>query len=229
MKIASEWSDSISVRGDYSAEVLAHYGIDNVTITGCPPLLSNLDASHRVAKPQRQVTRVALKCSGGRPEERLFRRCWRGRAPRLRSSATSADQPPERASPETCLAAGPGLRCPGGVNLAYIYALDRQNEDAFAQAFPTICPGSMASLTHDTATLRARRPPAFSTEHRKRIRSANPLERIFAEVRRRTSVIARSRPSPTDRSLDGRRRSPRARPLPPPVRRPRRRPATSAA
>lgn len=120
MKIASEWSDSISVRGDYSAEVLAHYGIDNVTITGCPPLLANLDASHRVAKPQRQVTRVALKRSGGRPEERLFRRCWRGRAPRLRSSATSADQPPERASPETCLAAGLDFVAQAGLPGVYL-------------------------------------------------------------------------------------------------------------
>ncbi len=131
MKIASEWSDYISVRGDYSAEVLAHYGIDNVTITGCPSLLSNLDASHRVAKPQRQVTRVALKCSGGRPEERLFRRCWRGRrlaSGRARRVQTNRLNVP---LPRLAFAAGPGLRCPGGVTGVYLCPLDRQNERCF--------------------------------------------------------------------------------------------------
>lgn len=43
IQIVSERSHSISVRGVFSAEVLAHYGIKNVTITGCPSLLWHVD------------------------------------------------------------------------------------------------------------------------------------------------------------------------------------------
>jgi len=39
LKILSERSAAISVRGEYSAEVLAHYGIHNAMITGCPSAL----------------------------------------------------------------------------------------------------------------------------------------------------------------------------------------------
>lgn len=39
MKIISERSPLISVRGTFSAEVLEHYGIKNAVITGCPSLL----------------------------------------------------------------------------------------------------------------------------------------------------------------------------------------------
>lgn len=39
MKLISERSSQISVRGTFSAEVLNHYGIKNVVVTGCPSLL----------------------------------------------------------------------------------------------------------------------------------------------------------------------------------------------
>ncbi|KQY07756.1 hypothetical protein ASE23_29620 [Rhizobium sp. Root73] len=39
VKLISERSSKISVRGSFSAEVLEHYGINNVTVTGCPSLL----------------------------------------------------------------------------------------------------------------------------------------------------------------------------------------------
>jgi len=39
LKLLSERSTAISVRGEYSAEVLAHYGIHNAMITGCPSAL----------------------------------------------------------------------------------------------------------------------------------------------------------------------------------------------
>jgi polysaccharide pyruvyl transferase WcaK-like protein len=124
MKIASERSASISVRGEYSAEVLAHYGIDNVTSTGCPSLVWNLDASHRVAKPQRQVTRVALNCSRGRPDERLLTR----RARRVQTSRLNVLLPR--------LAFQRDLDFVAQAELPDIYhALGRQNEDTFATAF----------------------------------------------------------------------------------------------
>lgn len=39
INIISERSAKISVRGEFSASVLNHYGISNVTVTGCPSLL----------------------------------------------------------------------------------------------------------------------------------------------------------------------------------------------
>jgi len=122
MKIASERSASISVRGEYSAEVLAHYGIDNVTSTGCPSLVWNLDASHRVAKPQRQVTRVALNCSRGRPDERLLTR----RARRVQTSRLNVLLPRLAFQRDLDFVAQAELP---------VHALGRQNEDTFATAF----------------------------------------------------------------------------------------------
>ncbi len=125
MKIASERSDSISVRGEYSAEVLAHYGIDNVTVTGCPSLLWNLDRSPRVAKPQRRVTRVALNCSRGAPDERLFTR----RARRVQTNRLNVLLPR--------LALHRGLDFVAQAELPDIYhALGRRDEDTVTKAFP---------------------------------------------------------------------------------------------
>jgi hypothetical protein len=39
VKVVSERSSSISVRGEYTAAALNHYGVKNVTVTGCPSLL----------------------------------------------------------------------------------------------------------------------------------------------------------------------------------------------
>ena len=39
INIISERSAKISVRGEFSASVLNHYGVSNVTVTGCPSLL----------------------------------------------------------------------------------------------------------------------------------------------------------------------------------------------
>lgn len=39
IRIAAERSHALAVRGPFSAEVLEHYGVKNVTVTGCPSLL----------------------------------------------------------------------------------------------------------------------------------------------------------------------------------------------
>lgn len=39
LHVIAERSHSISVRGEYSADMLASYGVKNVTVTGCPSLL----------------------------------------------------------------------------------------------------------------------------------------------------------------------------------------------
>ena len=39
VKVISERCRSLSVRGTFTAEVLEHYGVKNVTVTGCPSLL----------------------------------------------------------------------------------------------------------------------------------------------------------------------------------------------
>lgn len=43
MQVVSERSKSIAVRGQFTAEVLEHYGIKNSAVTGCPSLLWHVD------------------------------------------------------------------------------------------------------------------------------------------------------------------------------------------
>jgi len=50
LKVISERSHSISVRGDFTAEVIASCGIDNITVTGCPSLLWHLDRSAEIVR-----------------------------------------------------------------------------------------------------------------------------------------------------------------------------------
>lgn len=62
LQVVSERSHSISVRGPFSAEVLNHYGIKNVTVTGCPSLLWHMThpaAVTRLPEPGK-VGRVTL-------------------------------------------------------------------------------------------------------------------------------------------------------------------------
>ncbi|MDP9141833.1 MAG: polysaccharide pyruvyl transferase family protein [Pseudomonadota bacterium] len=60
LKIVSERSHSISVRGVFSAEVLAHYGITNVAVTGCPSLLWHVDRPAYVDPGQVLGERVSV-------------------------------------------------------------------------------------------------------------------------------------------------------------------------
>lgn len=60
LKVVSERSHSISVRGTFSAEVLSHYGIHNATVTGCPSLLWHVDRPARVDSHKEAVTRVSI-------------------------------------------------------------------------------------------------------------------------------------------------------------------------
>lgn len=62
LKVVSERSHSISVRGPFSAEVLNHYGIQNVTVTGCPSLLWHRDHPAEITRLPRdgRVGRVTL-------------------------------------------------------------------------------------------------------------------------------------------------------------------------
>lgn len=60
VRIVAERCKTISVRGEYSAEVLAHYGITNVRITGCPSLLWNVDHVVSLHKPDRRLTAVSV-------------------------------------------------------------------------------------------------------------------------------------------------------------------------
>lgn len=66
LKAVSDRCVSMSVRGAFSAEVLNHYGIKNVTVTGCPSLLWHMDQSASVnrvsvmAHPIRVATSVTL-------------------------------------------------------------------------------------------------------------------------------------------------------------------------
>lgn len=52
LKVVSERSKSISARGQFSAEVLNHYGVKNVEVTGCPSLLWKIDAPVSIKSPK---------------------------------------------------------------------------------------------------------------------------------------------------------------------------------
>lgn len=73
LKAVSERSASISVRGTFSAEVLEHYGIHNVTVTGCPSLLYHLDRPAEIAPraPQDPDRPLRLGLNGDLPGDRL--------------------------------------------------------------------------------------------------------------------------------------------------------------
>ncbi|CAN7729585.1 polysaccharide pyruvyl transferase family protein [Rhizobium sp. LjRoot98] len=61
MKIISERSSQISVRGTFSAEVLEHYGITNVTVTGCPSLLLSGERAPSIKRfDQSQLQEISI-------------------------------------------------------------------------------------------------------------------------------------------------------------------------
>ena len=62
LKVISERSSSLSVRGEFTAEVIAAHGVHNVTVTGCPSFLWHVDRSAEVARvvSRRSPLRVAV-------------------------------------------------------------------------------------------------------------------------------------------------------------------------
>lgn len=61
LQAVSERCDSIGARGEYSAEVLADNGVDNVTVTGCPSLFRGRKPSITIDKqPYSQEMRIGL-------------------------------------------------------------------------------------------------------------------------------------------------------------------------
>lgn len=59
LKIVAERSASIGVRGEYTASVLEHLGITNVTLTGCPSLYMTLEPELKIHK--RDLSEGALR------------------------------------------------------------------------------------------------------------------------------------------------------------------------
>ena len=51
----SEHSDLLSVRGAFTADVLAHYGVHNVSVTGCPSLYWHCRGDFRLDKPAKSL------------------------------------------------------------------------------------------------------------------------------------------------------------------------------
>lgn len=62
LKVISERCSSLSVRGDFTAEVIAANGVTNVTVTGCPSLLWHVDRQPEVSRvvSRRSPPRVAV-------------------------------------------------------------------------------------------------------------------------------------------------------------------------
>jgi hypothetical protein len=73
VKVVSERCSSISVRGEFSARVLEHYGIKNVTITGCPSLLWGLRPV-QIDKRDKEVRHVAVGGTRPNAEKEVFAR-----------------------------------------------------------------------------------------------------------------------------------------------------------
>ncbi|NUB46524.1 polysaccharide pyruvyl transferase family protein [Fertoebacter nigrum] len=69
LKAVSERCVSLSVRGTFSAEVLEHHGITNVTVTGCPSLLWHMTHSAAVTRQTApgQIGRISV--SGTLPDQ----------------------------------------------------------------------------------------------------------------------------------------------------------------
>ncbi len=82
LRSISERSETLSVRGAFTAEVLASYGIQNVRITGCPSLYWHLRRDFAVVKGQRpeqtaiSSTRFGLPADAG-SEADVQRRLYR--------------------------------------------------------------------------------------------------------------------------------------------------------
>lgn len=71
LKAVSERSRSISVRGRFSAEVLDHYGISNVTVTGCPSLLYHLTRPAQVGRVPNPQGPLRVAVNGMLPGSRV--------------------------------------------------------------------------------------------------------------------------------------------------------------
>ena len=63
LSIVAERSASIGVRGEYTASVMNHLGIKNVTLTGCPSLYWHRRPDHRVDVPAVSGPKVVLNGS----------------------------------------------------------------------------------------------------------------------------------------------------------------------
>lgn len=73
LSVVSERSASISVRGEYTAHVLQHYGIKNVSITGCPSMLWKVSQPVRMEHTESAYEKVSV-CGTRRPGEMLKHR-----------------------------------------------------------------------------------------------------------------------------------------------------------
>jgi hypothetical protein len=55
LRAISERSNLLSVRGAFTADVLAHYGVHNVSVTGCPSLYWHCRSDFRLGKPAKDL------------------------------------------------------------------------------------------------------------------------------------------------------------------------------
>lgn len=60
LKVISDRCHSLSVRGDFTAEVVAAAGIKNVVVTGCPSLLWNVDRPAQVTSAAVPLSKVSM-------------------------------------------------------------------------------------------------------------------------------------------------------------------------
>jgi len=73
VKVIAERSKNLSVRGPFTAEVLAHYGINNVVVTGCPSLLWHVDRPASATKLPKKRLFVSLNGTRSDTDAKLFK------------------------------------------------------------------------------------------------------------------------------------------------------------
>lgn len=67
MKVVAERTKVIGVRGEFSADVLAHYGIKNVHIIGCPSLFTNGNKIPKIKTSNIDINKIVINGSRNVP------------------------------------------------------------------------------------------------------------------------------------------------------------------
>jgi len=69
LKVIGERAAGVSVRGDFTAEVLNAYGVKNGVTTGCPSLLYHINDQPILSKPEASPDKIVICGSRGVPSE----------------------------------------------------------------------------------------------------------------------------------------------------------------
>jgi hypothetical protein len=72
LKVVSERCKNLSVRGAFTADVIASAGVTNVTVTGCPSLLWRIDGPPQIDKKSGPISKVSISGTRYDDEPNMF-------------------------------------------------------------------------------------------------------------------------------------------------------------